>query len=139
MKDRTDFDGTGTTAVPSRPRFAIVRASALVSEGRWDAPFHIARKHHEPDVAALRLRYSDEEAIEILEALPLYALDPIKVLLRNGRTFNFQSATAAAREYPHLALALVSAESSKTEARLTSEIQDRQTALGRIAALRQSA
>lgn len=91
----------------SYPKFAMVPASALIAEKRWDAPFHIALHHLKDRMNELAKKYSPEEAVTLVLRAPAAAQKPLNILLRSGLPINTERAAAAAKEYPYLALAIV--------------------------------
>lgn len=91
----------------SYPKFAVVPASSLTAEKRWDAPFHIALHHLKDRMSELAEKYSPEEAVALVLRAPIAAQKPLQALLRSGLPINAQRAAAAAQEYPYLALAIV--------------------------------
>lgn len=66
-------------------KVGIVRASDLVREGRWDAGFHIARSELDDAMTDLARRYTDEQAIEIVDGLPLSEKAALQALRMGSR------------------------------------------------------
>lgn len=114
----------------------IRRASDLRREGRWDAEFHVAADEAAPAVEALKIRYSAEAAIEMVDALPLSerkALEVLRIGVR--RPLGNEEAMKITRRYPHLSLALVMRDADDAIVRLRRRIESDSAALERIKAI----
>jgi hypothetical protein len=91
-------------------QIGIVKASDMARETRMDAQFHLAQQSAEAETAALRRRYSAEEARALVDAIALDDKRAIRVLMRGTRPFNQETAGIVSAEYPHLSLALIARE-----------------------------
>jgi HAMP domain-containing protein len=105
-------------------KIAIVKASELAKENRWDASFHVANAHHAESVTKLKAKLSVKEALDIVSDKELFDMPVLGVLrpLLRGAQSNpgRREFLAAAKEYPYLALALLlEAAPSVLEKKLT--------------------
>ena len=116
-------------------KIAIVRLSDIAREGRWDAPFHIALATLKTRVETLRTLHTADAAADMVCALDFDSKRALQVLLRSAKRFNAQSADAATREYPHLALALVEGDLQPSIERITDNIRRDQALLAQLLAL----
>ncbi|MFZ3481882.1 hypothetical protein [Sphingomonas sp. 3-13AW] len=110
---------------------AVVRASDLLREGRWDAGFHIARSELAEAMDSLRGRYSEQQAIDLVDSIPLSEKASLTIL-RTGsgaRGMGAAEAQEVTRRYPFLSLALVASEADASMRRIRSEIERNQKAL----------
>lgn len=115
-------------------KVGIVRASDLVRESRWDAGFHIARSELDGAMTDLARRYTDEQAIEIVDGLPLSekaALEALRMGSRR-RAMGRDEARTLTRRYPHLALALVARDADASILRIRQQIATGREALERM-------
>jgi hypothetical protein len=90
-------------------KFAIIRSSELGN--RWDAGFHLARTEYKEKTDELALSLSADEAFELIsdeDAFPLEVLHCLSPLCRGSNPPTKKDYLKAAREYPHLALAILS-------------------------------
>lgn len=136
----------------SSPKFAIISASALVKENRWDAEFHILNQRHAQQAEKLKKQFSVSEACDILQDEDLFELSALKALtplLRGNRYASppgRRELLTAAKEYPHLSLAILSQSApaalasriTETTAKL-SRLRQRQVDLARVLAAEEGA
>ena len=90
-------------------KFAIISSNDLGN--RWDASFHIIRTEYQDRASELALGLSEAEALEMLSdenAFPLEMLHSFDALCRGGNKPDRTALLKAAKEYPHLALAIAS-------------------------------
>ncbi len=88
---------------------AVVKASDLSRENRWDAGFHIALAKVRDRVEELKAKYTAEECREKLHALSFADKSPLRVLSRTGsiNTWSDRALTSVVKEYPHLSMAIM--------------------------------
>lgn len=127
-------------SLPSREirvNSAVVSLSDIVREGRMDAPFHIALATLKDRVEALRARHTADQAVAMIDAMPLHALHGMSVLSRGTMPKGLNRALAhdLAVEYPHLALAIVQAGVESSITRIRSQIAQDEHALALLLAL----
>lgn len=113
-------------------RAAIISSSTLISEGRWDARFHIALDQVKERVAQLKAEISAASAIEKLSLFPLEDKRPLEVLIRGHAKFDTRSVNAAVAEYPHLALAIMEKHLAPVIEKLKAEIASRELQIGAL-------
>lgn len=115
-------------------KMASVRLSDLMEHDRMDAGFVIALVHLREATAKLRVRYTAEQAVALLDALPVQSKSAMSVLKRGSMPrpmTNVESHTLAV-EYPHLALALVQQEAEQSIDRIRNEIARSSASLERL-------
>ncbi len=110
---------------------ASVRLSDIMLHDRMDAGFHIALVHLRGSIEYLRSRYTDEDAIALLDALPVQAKTAMSVLKRgsNPRAMTNAESHDLAIEYPHLALGLVQEDAKESILAISEQIAKSSKAL----------
>lgn len=115
-------------------RTGTARLSDIMEHGRMDAGFLLVLTSLRERTDALRNRYSDEEAIALVDAVPLADKSAMKVLTRGSipRSMSTRDAHDLAREYPHLSLALIAEGAEEAVGRIQAEITRSEEALKRL-------
>jgi hypothetical protein len=118
----------------------IVMSSALSEHNRWDAGFHLLNEQYKSKAAALAKALSAEEAVAILtdeSVFPTRLLQALGPLCRgNGHSSRGWRAPLikAIKEYPHLALAIVSESAEAQIQEQQADLANRAAALQRVSA-----
>ena len=96
-----------------------------------DAPFHIALATLKDRIENLRGHYTSDEAVALIDAMPLHALHGMSILSRGSmpRGLNRDTAHDLAVEYPHLALAIVQQGVEPSITRIRQRISEDENAL----------
>lgn len=106
-------------------QYTVVKASELGN--RWDAGFHIAVATVRDRVEELRSIISEEEALARLAEVPTRDKASLVAIARGGNPrLDARTVSRAAREYPHLALALVEKDIAKAVERIRGEIEKKE-------------
>ena len=98
------------------PEIAVIKSSLTMIYGRMDAPFHIAISKIYPELQRMRFAEIAKKAcISQLKTLPLYALSPLRPLLRGTmyQGLNLEKAHRAIEEYPYESYLLIKQDVSK--------------------------
>jgi len=116
------------------PRTAVVRLSDIIEHERMDAGFLTTLVLLREKTEEMRRRYGPEQAVALLDALPLSSKVAMGVLKRGSvpRPMTNSESHELAVEYPHLALALVSEDVQESIERVRAEISRSNTALDRL-------
>lgn len=118
---------------------AIIKASELVAEGRWDAGFHIALSEVRDRVTTLKTMLTAQEALKRLAKFSLTDKKPLLVLARGtNRHLNSATITKIVEEYPHLSLAIMEQNLQPAIDRMRAKLEEDQAALDALLALQNS-
>jgi hypothetical protein len=102
-------------------RFAVVQFSELGD--RWDAGFHITRGEHKARTAELVAAVTAEDCIARIAKLDFEDKKPLAVLMRGSQTYlTNEKLMHAAKQYPHLSLAILEATLPAMKARAQAEV-----------------
>jgi hypothetical protein len=120
-------------------KVAIVKASELVTQGRWDAGFHIALDEVRDRVAVLKTMLTHREAVSRLAKFSLTDKKPLLVLARgSNRHLNSATITKIVDEYPHLSLAIMERNLQPAIDRMRAKIEEDEAHLDALLALQNS-
>lgn len=115
----------------NKPNVAIVSMSEVAQSGRMDPGFHIAAQAAENQVISLRKLMDETQAqaaaITLAGVMEAQHLRDVLAPLRRGedkRTIDAKELARIARDYPHLSLALLSADATNTRRALCEQADE---------------
>lgn len=117
-------------------KVGIVSLSQMAEHNRWDVGFHLALNEVKGRMQELRASVTEEDAISRLDRLPVRSKSSLMVLARGGDPRPSTTALRrVAREYPHLALALMERDLKPAANSIRQEIARHQDALQALLAI----
>lgn len=110
-----------------RPSPGAIRTSAQLFEaGRWDAAFHVASAHHEAAMAALKVRFTPEQAGQAVGVISPAELGRTLQSLGRGNPIRPEEAARLVKDHPYLVLAMVQDALPLIQANTRQQLDDAQ-------------